>query len=195
MRHVRQAAWTMLLAACLVAVFPDFFSPYPPSRQYRDLPYAAPGRYNGGSLRWFAKGEPYRWWGVVPASRRLFIAPDPGRVFVLGTDEFGRDWYSRLCHGASVSLLLAPTAALLALALAVLLGAWAGYRGGSVDVLVMRASEVFVVLPWFYVVVALRAALPLNVGSTSTLFTVFAVMAVLGCATPARLIRGLVRSL
>ena len=59
----------------------------------------------------------------------------------------------------------------------------------------MRASEVFVVLPWFYVVVALRAALPLTLGSVATMFTVFALLATLGCATPARLFRGLVLSL
>lgn len=195
MRVVRMTAWALLVAACLVAVFPDFLSPYAPNRQHRDLPYAPPGRYNGASLHWFVHGDPYRWLGLVPASLRLFGAPGPGRVFILGTDEFGRDWYSRLCHGASVSLILAPTAALLALALAVVLGAWAGYRGGWIDALVMRGSEVFVVLPWFYVVVALRAALPLTVTSTATLFTVFAALAVLGCATPARLVRGLVRSL
>jgi peptide/nickel transport system permease protein len=192
---IRAAARLILFAAALVAVFPDFFSPYSPSRQHREFPYAAPGRYNGGALTWIAQGDPYRWLGVVPASTRLLVVNEPGRLFVLGTDEFGRDWYSRLCHGASVSLLLAPAAALLTLVLAVGLGTWAGYRGGSIDAVVMRGSEVFVVLPWFYVVVALRGALPLNISGASTLFIVFAVLAVLGCAVPARIFRGLVRSL
>jgi peptide/nickel transport system permease protein len=195
MKTLRLAAWTLLATVCLIGVFPDFFSPYTPSRQYRDLPYAAPGRYHGASPQWLVHGEPYRWLGVVPASLRLMAVPGPGRIFVLGTDEFGRDWYSRLCHGASVSLLLAPAAALLSLLFAVALGGWAGYQGGWIDALVMRASEVFVVLPWFYVVVALRAALPLTLSSTATMFTVFALLATLGCATPARLFRGLVLSL
>jgi len=195
MRSVRALAWFLLAVACLIAVFPDFFSPYSPSRQYRAPPYAAPGRQHEPSLQWFGHGETYRWLGIVPASRRLVTIPEPGRLFLLGTDEFGRDWYSRLCHGASVSLLLAPAAALLSLLFAVALGAWAGYQGGWIDTVVMRASEVFVVLPWFYVVVALRAALPMTLGSTATLFTVFALLATLGCATPARLFRGLVLSL
>ena len=195
MKALRVAAWALLVVVCLIAVCPDFFSPYSPSRQYRDLPYAAPGRYHGASPRWLVHGEPYRWLGVVPTSLRLVAVPEPGRIFLLGTDEFGRDWYSRLCHGASVSLLLAPAAALLSLLFAVAIGGWAGYQGGWIDVLVMRASEVFIVLPWFYVVVALRAALPLTLGSTGTLFTVFALLATLGCATPARLFRGLVLSL
>jgi peptide/nickel transport system permease protein len=195
MRTLRAAAWALLVVVGLIAVFPDFFSPYSPSRQYRDLPYAAPGRYHGASPQWLVHGEPYRWLGIVPTSLRLITVPEPGRIFVLGTDEFGRDWYSRLCHGASVSLLLAPAAALLSLLFAVALGGWAGYQGGWIDALVMRASEVFVVLPWFYVVVALRAALPLTLSSTATMVAVFALLATLGCATPARLFRGLVLSL
>ena len=195
MKALRMAAWAVLCTVSLAAIFPDFFSPYPPNRQHRSLPYAPPGRYESASVEWLAHGDPYRWLGVVPASLRLFASRNSGGVFILGTDEFGRDWYSRLCHGASVSLVLAPGAALLSIVLALALGAWAGYRGGWVDSLVMRASEVFIVLPWFYVVVALRAALPLTVSSTATLFTVFAAIAILGCATPARLVRGLVRSL
>jgi len=194
MKPARALASALLVTACLLAVFPDFFSPYSPSRQNREQPYAPPGRYGGASLRWLAHGEPYRWLGVVPASLRLMSVPEPGRLFLLGTDEFGRDWYSRLCHGASVSLLLAPAAAVISLTFALVLGVWAGYRGGWIDVVVMRVSEVFVVLPWFYVVVALRAALPLSMSSSATLFTVFALLAVLGATTPARLFRGLVRS-
>ena len=195
MTGLRALAWSLLCVVCLVALLPDFFSLYSPSRQYRDLPYAAPGRYHDPSVHWFAHGEPYRWLGVVPGSLRLVTIPEPGRLFVLGTDEFGRDWYARLCHGASVSLLLAPAAALLSLVFAVALGGWAGYQGGWIDAGVMRATAVFVVLPWFYVVVALRAALPLTLSSTATMSTVFALLATLGCATPARLFRGHVLSL
>ena len=195
MRTLRLAAWVFLVAASIVAVFPDFFSPYAPSRQHRDFPYAPPGRYNGAALQWLVHGEPYRWIGVVPASLRLFAPSERGDVFVLGTDEFGRDWYSRLCHGASTTLLLAPAAALLSIAAALVLGACAGYRGGWLDTLVTHASEVFVVLPWFYVVIALRAALLLTVSGAATLFVVFAALALLGCATPARLIRGLTLAL
>ena len=195
MRTVRAAAWLLLGFTFLVAVFPDFFSPYSPGRQFRDLPYAPPGRYQNASVQLFVHGEPYRWLGVVPASIRLFGAPEPGRVFLLGTDEFGRDWFSRLCHGASVSLLVAPAAALLSIALAVAFGAWAGARGGVVDAVIMRAGETFIVLPWFYVVVALRAALPLSLGGPATMVIMFALLAVLGSANPSRRFRGLALSL
>jgi len=194
MKALRILAWSTLVLVSLIAICPDFFATYSPTRQYRDLPYASPGLYRGASLEWFVRGEPYRVLGIMPASRRLIGSPEPGRVFLLGSDEFGRDWYSRLCHGASVSLLVAPLAASVALLLAVSLGIAAGYQGGWVDTLVVKASEIFIVLPWFYVVVALRAALPLTISGPAGLVIVFAVLAALGSATPARLFRGLVQS-
>jgi peptide/nickel transport system permease protein len=195
MRVARALAWTALALVTAVAICPDFFATYSPTRQYRDFPYASPGSYQGGSLKWFVSGEPYRVLGVIPASHRLLASADPGRVFVLGSDEFGRDWYSRLCYAASISLLVAPFAALVSVALGAALGLAAGYRGGWLDRLVMRASDVFLVLPWFYVVVALRAALPLTISGPAGLMVVFSVLAALGSATPARLFRGQVLSL
>lgn len=195
MRVVRALAWTALAVIAAVAICPDFFATYSPTRQYRDYPYASPGSYQGGSLQWFVSGEPYRVLGVIPASYRLLGSTDPGQVFLLGSDEFGRDWYSRLCHGASISLLVAPFAALVSMALAVSLGLAAGYHGGWVDHVVMRGSDIFLVLPWFYVVVALRAALPLTISGPAGLLVVFAVLAALASATPARLFRGQVLSL
>jgi peptide/nickel transport system permease protein len=162
MKRLRQFAWTLLALAYLVALAPDFFCPYPAAEQHRDYPYAAPGRYGEGRLVLLARGEPYRLLGVIPASLRLVGVRGSGGVFLLGADEFGRDVYSRLCHGASTSLLLAPAAVLFSLALALALGGLAGYAGGWTDAVIMRGGEIFLSLPWFYFVVALRAALPLN---------------------------------
>ncbi|PYR38431.1 MAG: hypothetical protein DMF89_09380 [Acidobacteria bacterium] len=195
MKIVRVSAWTLLVAFCLMALCPDFFAPYSPTRQFRDLPYAAPGLYDGARLTWFPEGEPYNVLGLAPSTRHLFGATEPGRIFLLGTDEFGRDWYSRLCHGASVSLFVAPLAAFISLVLAALLGVVGGFEGGWIDTLVTKAGEVFLVLPWFYVVIALRAALPLTLSGPAELLVVFGCLAVLGSATTARLVRGRVLSL
>jgi peptide/nickel transport system permease protein len=195
MKRLRQVAWAALAVAYLVALAPDFFSPYPPSEQHRDYPYARPGRYGEARVSLLAGGEPYRLLGIVPASLRLLVVRGDGGVFLLGADEFGRDVYSRLCHGASTSLLLAPAAVVFSLALALLLGGWAGYAGGWTDAAIMRAGEIFLALPWFYFVIALRAALPLNLSPRATLFMLFALLGTLGWAAPARLFRGLVLSL
>ncbi len=195
MRALRAGAWAVLAVAAIIAACPDFVSPYPPNQQFRDYPYAPPGRSAGASIEWLVRGEPYRWLGVVPASLRLVGTREPGRMFLLGTDEFGRDWYSRLCHGASLSLTMAPLAALGSVLLGAVLGTWAGYRGGWIDRLVVHASELFIVLPWFYVVVGLRAALPLTTSGPAALAAVLGVLAALGSATPARMVRSLVVSL
>ncbi|HEY3131979.1 MAG TPA: ABC transporter permease [Acidobacteriota bacterium] len=192
---MRRVALVVLLLAYVAALLPDFFSPYRPSRQHRDYPYAAPGIYGGGQLRLLVRGESYRLLGVVPASLRLFGTDGHGFVFLLGSDEFGRDVYSRLCHGASTSLLLAPAAALFSLILALGLGSVAGYYGGWPDIAVTRAGEILLALPWFYFVVALRAALPLNLSAAAALLTLFTLLGLLGWALPARVFRGIVRGL
>jgi peptide/nickel transport system permease protein len=187
-RTIRSFAWLLLAAVYLLALFPDFLSPYPPSRQHRDYPYARPGFYGDTHVAFLVREEP-------SAPLRLFGTRGTGYIFLLGTDEYGRDLYSRICHGASISLLLAPAALLFSLTLAMAVGAWAGYNGGFTDASVMRLSEVFLSLPWFYFVVALRAALPLHLSPQAGAFALFGLLGVLGWAAPARLFRGLVLSL
>lgn len=195
MSRLRHAGWIVLAIAYLVALAPGFFAPYSPSAQHRDYPYTGPGRYGDAHIVLFARGETHQLLGVIPASLHLFGTRPGGYLFLLGTDEFGRDVFSRVCYGASTSLLLAPAAVLFSLVLALVLGAWAGYRGRWADAAVMRAGEIFLALPWFYFVVALRAALPLSLSPRATLFMIFTMLGVLGWAAPARLFRGLVLSL
>jgi peptide/nickel transport system permease protein len=178
MRTVRKIAWAVLALALLVSLAPGWVALYPAAEQHRDYPYAAPGVYGDAHFKWLAHG-------------RVLSVEGAGVVFPLGTDEFGRDVYSRICYGASLSLLLAPAAVIFSLGLAMLLGTWAGYRLGWADALVTKASEVFLALPWFYFVVALRAALPLRMSPLTAAFTLFSLLGGLGWAAPARLFRGL----
>ena len=90
-------------------------------------------------------------------------------VFLLGADDFGRDVLSRLLYGARTSIGLALVATLGAVLIGALAGAWAGYRGGWVDEAIMRVADFVLVLPVIYVVLVLRAVLPL-VLPASTVF-------------------------
>ncbi len=184
----RGLSWGLLAAVYLLALFPNFLSPYPPARQHRDYPYARPGFYGDVHLAFLAREEP-------DAPLRLISTRGTGFFFLMGTDELGRDLYSRLCHGATISRLLAPAALFFSPLVAIALGGWAGYQSRLADAVVMRASEVFLALPWFYFVVALRAALPVRLGPGAATFMLFALLGVLGWAGPARLFRGLVISL
>ena len=82
-------------------------------------------------------------------------------MFLLGADDFGRDVLSRLLYGARTSIGLALVATLGAVLIGALAGAWAGYRGGWVDDAIMRVADFVLVLPVIYVVLVLRAVLPL----------------------------------
>jgi peptide/nickel transport system permease protein len=73
-------------------------------------------------------------------------------------------------------------------------GAASGYFGGLVDDVLMWLVELFLAVPWLYLLFAVRAFLPLHIGPTVAFFLVVAVLGIVGWARPARLIRGVVLS-
>jgi len=145
-------------------------------------------------VRFLVRGVSYRIAGIVPADWHLFGVTEPGRIFVLGTDALGRDQWSRLLYGGQVTLLAGVLGAAMALLLAVPLGALAGYFGGWVDALLMRLVELFLAMPWLYLLLAVRAFLPLHLRPQIAFLSVVVLTGVLGWARPARLIRGVARS-
>ena len=137
------------------------------------------------------------WVAPAPYARQFRDAPNarPSRQFPLGTDELGRDRLSRMLFGSRVSLLLAPAAALLSTFLAALIGASAGYLGGRWDRLAMRSIDLFLALPWLFLMLTVRATLPLNVSPAASITITFALLSLLGWAGPARVIRAGAQSL
>lgn len=81
----------------------------------------------------------------------------PSRLHVLGTDDLGRDLLAGVVHGARTSLLVALSATLLASTIGVVVGSLAGYRPGTVDDLLMRATELVLVIPRFFLAVVVIA--------------------------------------
>jgi peptide/nickel transport system permease protein len=118
----------------------------------------------------------------------------PGVLFFLGTDGLGRDIFSRVLYGARISLAAGLLAALLSLVIGWTLGTIAGFFGGWADPLLMRGSELFMALPWLYLLLAVRAFLPLHISPLQTFFLLIAMIGGLGWVRPARLIRGVVLS-
>jgi peptide/nickel transport system permease protein len=157
-----------------------------------------PGQYEPDAaktipLRFFLQGARYRLFGVIPVRLHLFGAAGE-RVYLLGTDGYGRDQLSRMLFGGQISLLAGLMAGALALFLGWVLGATAGYQGGWIDELLMRGAELFLALPWLYLLFALRAFLPLSVSPLQAFLLVVAVIGTVGWARPARLVRGVVLS-
>jgi len=113
----------------------------------------------------------------------------PQRTHLMGTDELGRDVYSRVLYGARVSLLVAVVATTIAVTLGVTVGACAGYVGGWTDVLLMRLTDVVLAFPALLLAIALAALFEPG------LTTLFVVIGVVGWTTVARTVRSEVLSL
>jgi peptide/nickel transport system permease protein len=117
-------------------------------------------------------------------------APDapPSRAHWLGTDEVGRDRFARTLYGTRISLLLAPAAALVSTALAALVGGLAGYLGGVWLKLARAFTDLFLSLPWLFLLITVRALLPLNVSPLVSVLITFLVLGLLGWAASARVL-------
>ncbi len=129
---------------------------------------------------------------VAPASyaHQFRELPDasPSRQHWLGTDDLGRDRFSRVLYGARVSLLMAPAAALLATLMAAFIGGVAGFAGGWIERGIMAATDLFLSLPWLFLLITVRALLPLNVAPMTSVLITFAMLGFLGWAGAARVV-------
>jgi peptide/nickel transport system permease protein len=124
----------------------------------------------------------------------FFGAADGASLNLLGTDGYGRDLLSRILFGGQISLLAGLIGAGLALSIGLGIGAAAGFWGGWKDEGLMRLAELFLALPWIYLLFAMRAFLPLTVPPLKAFLLVVVVLGAVGWARPARMVRGIVLS-
>ena len=113
-------------------------------------------------------------------------AARPSRAHPLGTDALGRDRWSRLLYGGRISILLAPAAALLSLAIAALIGLGAAVLGAWWRRAAMLLIDLFLSLPWLFLLLAVRGMLPLNTSPAISIAATFALLGMLGWPGPAR---------
>lgn len=125
--------------------------------------------------------------GYAKQFREVPNAP-PSHQHLLGTDEVGRDRFARVLYGTRISLLLAPAAALVSTALAALVGGLAGYLGGIWLKLACAFTDLFLSLPWLFLLITVRALLPLNVSPLVSVLITFLILGLLGWAASARVL-------
>lgn len=168
-------------------VYPLAPSPQPDGTFAQDMGRRLP-------IQFFARGDSYSVLGIFTSSRHLFAVAAPAKIFIMGTDEFGRDEFSRVLYGGRISLLAGLVGTLLSLALGTIFGTWAGFYGGWSDIVLMRGVELFLALPWLYLLLTVRAILPLHISTTETFLLLVVLLGTVGWARPARLVRGIVLS-
>jgi peptide/nickel transport system permease protein len=119
----------------------------------------------------------------------------PSATHLLGTDSLGRDLFTRLVYGTRISLLLAPAAALLATIIAVILGGIAGLRGGWLEKIILASADLSMSLPLLFVLIALRAFLPLDVSPVLSVVATFVTLGILGWPSSLRVVWAAARNL
>jgi len=93
-------------------------------REYTDIPGAVQ------KIRFFCRGEPYKFWGVIPGDFRFVCPPKDGEMFLLGTDRLGRDMLSRIIYGARISLTIGLLGIAFSFMLGIVIGGHAHYHVG-----------------------------------------------------------------
>jgi peptide/nickel transport system permease protein len=158
-----------------------------------------PGKYEADatverSLEFFVRGSAYKLFGLFPSSLH-FIGVDGGaKLFLIGSDSYGRDQFSRLLYGGQISIFAGLLAAFLSLISGAILGTLAGFYASWIDDGLMRLAELFLAVPWLYMLLAIRAFLPLSISPLYAFLLIVTVIGLVGWARPARLVRGIVLS-
>ena len=136
---------------------------------------------------------------AVQAPPNYFLTPRANAW--LGTDDIGRDLYSRLIYGVRVSLVIGLFSAVISVVLGCLIGAVAGFRGGRFDDVVMRVTDLFLAFPFLVTLLVMRNVLgsiewlrPI-IGDLSSVRFIIVLFAVFGWMGVARIVRGQVLAL
>lgn len=146
-------------------------------------------------LRLLVSGDEHDVLGMFRCRYHLFGVEAPGRFYLLGADARGRDIFSRLVYGGRISLSIGLIGVLISFSIGLIVGGISGYYGGKIDNFLMRLCEMFMLVPGFYLLLALRSAVPDNFNSVQVYCSVVVILSFIGWAGLARIIRGMCLSL
>ena len=139
-------------------------------------------------IQFFVRGEPYKLWGLWETDIHLFGVED-GYIFLFGTDNLGRDMFSRTMYGARISTTIGLLGVLISFLLGVCIGSISGYFGGIVDDVVQRVIEFIRSVPTIPLWMGLAAAIPADWPLVKTYFAITVVLSLIGWSGLAREVR------
>ena len=146
-------------------------------------------------IRFFVRGDEYDFIGLFRTDLHLFGVEEPGTVFLFGTDQLGRDVFSRIMYGARISLSVGFLGVVLSFIFGCLLGGVSGLFGGGIDTAIQRVIEFLISLPTIPLWMALAAAIPIDWPAIRTYFMITIILSILGWTELARVVRGKVLEL
>ena len=220
-RPLGMASVIVILLLYIMMFFAEFVAPYGPTRTFPEYTSHPPNlRFSGGfqaqehrivntvnwqyvrirdsysPLKFFAPGEPYRLFGLIPMERRLFITErSEYPIFLMGTDTLGRDLFSRIIYGARISLTIGFIATALSMSLAIILGGPAGFFGGKTDWVVMRMAEFLMLIPGLYLILFLRSLLSSSMDTGQSFMVITLILSLVGWPGSARTLRGMIHAI
>ncbi len=148
-------------------------------------------------IRFFVKGEPYKLLWVIPGDIHLFGIDTGGAdysIFLMGTDSYGRDVFSRIVYGSQISLSFGLISIVFTFVIGLLLGGLSGYLGGLIDNIVMRIIDMILCIPTVPLWMALAASLPREWTTIQVYLAMVLIMSLISWTGLARVVRGKILS-
>jgi peptide/nickel transport system permease protein len=147
------------------------------------------------TVKLFTRGWDYKLLGLFSTNVHFFGVEEGSVLFLFGSDEWGRDLYSRILHAGRISLSVGLLGIAISFVLGCLFGGISGYFGGTADMIIQRIIEFLISIPTIPLWMGLAAALPLDWPPIKVYFAITVILALRGWTGLARVVRGKLLSL